>query len=145
MAAFSIVIVRARTKAKTSHFPDTRASPQKVDGPRMPIQTSGAWIRSATIRIRVLYFRSGGKTRICRAGGAPGGYRKVRSTPLKAATPLSAMALEYLFAPRAQFGAVLLQALLNRRIVPELRPAKAGSIARTRLLLLWGSGVAALR
>jgi hypothetical protein len=55
------------------------------------------------------------------------------------------MALEYLFAPRAQFGAVLLQALLNRRIVPELRAAKAGSIARTRLLLLWGSGVAALR
>ena len=42
MAAFSIVIVKARTKAKTSHFPDTRASPQKVDGPRMPIQTPRA-------------------------------------------------------------------------------------------------------
>jgi hypothetical protein len=106
----------------------------------MPIQTSRAGIRSGTIR--VLYFRSGGKT------GSVGPAARQAASPqhvLKAVRPLSAMALEYLFTPRAQFGAVLLQALLNRRIVPELRPAKAGSIARTRLLLLWGSGVAALR
>src|SRR4030088_2339712 len=105
MAAFSIVIVKARTKAKTTHFPDTRASPQKVDGPRMPIQTSRAGDSFRHYPRALLPLRR--QNRICWAGGAPGGYRKVR---LKAATPLSAMALEYLFAPRAQFGAVLLQA-----------------------------------
>ncbi len=40
---------------------------------------------------------------------------------------------------------VLPQALLNRHVVAQLLAAKAGSVARTRLLLLGSPGVSALR
>jgi hypothetical protein len=58
--------------------------------------------------------------------------------------PLHAMALEYFFASPVQLCAIPLQALLNGHIITQLFSAKAGSIARTRLLLLWGSEMATL-
>jgi hypothetical protein len=58
--------------------------------------------------------------------------------------PLHAMALEYFSTGSAQPSAILLQALLNGHIVTQLFSAKTGSIARTRLLLLWGSKMATL-
>jgi hypothetical protein len=58
--------------------------------------------------------------------------------------PLHAMALEYFFTGSTQLCAIPLQALLNGHIVTQLFSAKAGSIARTRLLLLGRSEMAAL-
>jgi len=58
--------------------------------------------------------------------------------------PLHAMALEYFFTSSTQLCAIPLQALLNGHIITHLFSAKAGSIARTRLLLLWGSEMATL-
>jgi hypothetical protein len=60
-----------------------------------------------------------------------------------AAPRLLAVALEYLLTGRTQFLAILLQALLDRRIVAHLFSAKARSVARTRLLFL-GSPLSAL-
>jgi hypothetical protein len=57
---------------------------------------------------------------------------------------LQAMALEYFFTSSTQLCAIPLQALLNGHIIAQLFSAKAGSIARTRLLLLWGSEMATL-
>jgi hypothetical protein len=54
------------------------------------------------------------------------------------------VALEYLSTGRTQFLPVLLQALLDRRIVVQLFSTKAGSVARTRLLLLRRPLVSAL-
>jgi hypothetical protein len=57
---------------------------------------------------------------------------------------LHAMAFEYFFAGSPQLCAILLQALLNGHIVAQLFSAKAGGVARTRLLLLWRSKMSAL-
>ena len=64
--------------------------------------------------------------------------------PLKRRFRLLAVALEYLLTGRTQFLPVLLQALLDRRIVTQLFSAKARSVARTRLLFLGSPGVPAL-
>jgi hypothetical protein len=54
------------------------------------------------------------------------------------------MALDYFFACRTQLCAIILQALLNSLIVIQLFAAKAGSISRTGLLLLWRRRTATL-
>jgi hypothetical protein len=54
------------------------------------------------------------------------------------------MAFKDLFTGPTQLCAVLLQALLNGHIIIQLFSAKAGSIARTSLLLLWCSEMATL-
>jgi hypothetical protein len=58
---------------------------------------------------------------------------------------LHAMAFKDLFTGPTQLCAVLLQAPLNGHIIIQLFSAKAGSIARTSLLLLWCSEMATLR
>jgi hypothetical protein len=63
---------------------------------------------------------------------------------LDGSDPLHAMACKDPFTRRTQLCAVLLQALLNGCIITQLFSAKAGSIARTSLLLLWCSGMATL-
>src|SRR5882724_11440311 len=60
---------------------------------------------------------------------------------LHGSDPLHAMACKDLFTRRTQPCAVLLQALLNGCIITQLFSAKAGSIARTSLLLLCCSGM----
>jgi len=57
---------------------------------------------------------------------------------------LTAVAPKYLLTGRTQFLPVLLQALLNRRVVAQLLSAEAGSVARTRLLLLGSPLLSAL-
>jgi hypothetical protein len=57
---------------------------------------------------------------------------------------LHTMALKNSLTARTELCAVLLQALLNRRIVPQLLSAKARSIARTRFLFLRRAGMPAL-
>ena len=63
---------------------------------------------------------------------------------LYSSDPLHAMAFKDLFTRRTQLCAVLLQAVLNGCIITQLFSAKAGSIARTSLLLLWCSAMATL-
>jgi hypothetical protein len=48
---------------------------------------------------------------------------------------------KYLLAAFAQSGPVLLQALLNRSIIPQLLSAKALRISSAGLLLLWRAHV----
>jgi hypothetical protein len=57
---------------------------------------------------------------------------------------LLAVALEYLLTGRTQSLPVLLQALLDRRVVAQLFSTKARSVARTGMLLLLSPGVSAL-
>jgi hypothetical protein len=57
---------------------------------------------------------------------------------------LLAVALEYLLTGRTQSLPILLQALLDRRVVAQLFSAKARSVARARLLLLRSPEVSAL-
>jgi hypothetical protein len=63
---------------------------------------------------------------------------------LDGSDPLHAMACKDLFTRRTQLCAVLLQAVLNGCIITQLFSAKAGSIPRTSLLLLWCSEMATL-
>jgi hypothetical protein len=70
--------------------------------------------------------------------------RSDRPKSNQSVTQLHAMALEYFFTSSTQLCAIPLQALLNGHIITHLFSAKAGSIARTRLLLLWGSEMATL-
>jgi hypothetical protein len=64
---------------------------------------------------------------------------------LNGSDPLHAMAFKDLFTGPTQLCSVLLQAPLNGHIITQLFSAKAGSIARTSLLLLWCSEMATLR
>jgi hypothetical protein len=48
---------------------------------------------------------------------------------------------KYFLATLAQSGPVLLQALLNRSIIPQLLSAKSLRISSARLLLLWRAHV----
>jgi hypothetical protein len=57
---------------------------------------------------------------------------------------LHAMAFKDLCTRPTQLCSVLLQAPLNGHIITQLFSAKAGSIARTSLLLLWCSEMATL-
>jgi hypothetical protein len=61
---------------------------------------------------------------------------------LNGSDPLHAMAFKDLFTGPTQLCSVLLQAPLNSHIITQLFSAKAGSIARTSLLLLWCSEMA---
>jgi len=64
--------------------------------------------------------------------------------PVQPSFRLLAVTLEYLLTGRTESLPVLSQALLNCRIVAQLFSAKAGSVARTRLLLLGSPGISAL-
>jgi hypothetical protein len=59
--------------------------------------------------------------------------------PVRRKIRLLAVALEHFLTGRTQLLPVLPQALLNRRVVAQLLPAKAGSVARACLLLLGSS------
>jgi hypothetical protein len=70
------------------------------------------------------------------AGTSPAMTSPTGMNPVQRAFRLLAVALEYLLTGSAQSLPVLSQALLNRRVVAQFFSAKAGSVARTRLLLL---------
>jgi hypothetical protein len=54
---------------------------------------------------------------------------------------LPSVAREHLAAAPRQVGAVLLKALLHRRVIAEFVPAEAGRVSRAGALLVWSAGV----
>jgi hypothetical protein len=54
---------------------------------------------------------------------------------------LPSVAREHLAAAPRQVGAVLLKALLHRRVIAEFVPAEAGRVSRAGALLFWSAGV----
>jgi hypothetical protein len=87
---------------------------------------------------------SGHRFRVARQAPRPGPSDALQIKRLDGSDPLHAMACKHLFTRRTQPCAVLLQAVLNGCVITQLLSAKAGSIARTSLLLLWGSRMATL-